>query len=117
MLPAQTALLTFAPHAVKMKKAHGSGARKGIAYAPAIGPPQETSLPSDERTALCMKYKERGAMRLDTIVYTVRQIDGDYARLVDGKGAELLMARALLPQEIDEGSRIIYEDYQYSMEP
>ncbi len=46
--------------------------------------------------------------------YMVEQIDGDYAHLrrVD----ELkLVARALLPMEITEGSRLHYELMQYTL--
>ena len=44
--------------------------------------------------------------------YMVEQIDGDYAHLrrVDEPDGELkLVARALLPMEITEGSRLHYE--------
>lgn len=50
--------------------------------------------------------------------YIVRQIDGDYAHLLeeDGDGQETkLVARALLPAEIYEGCRIRYELLQYFM--
>lgn len=44
--------------------------------------------------------------------YTVERIDGDYAYLRNDRdfGAELkCVARALLPEEINEGSRLHYE--------
>ncbi len=50
--------------------------------------------------------------------YIVEQIDGDYAHLrrVDEPEAELkLVARALLPMEITEGSRLHYELMQYTL--
>ena len=56
--------------------------------------------------------------------YIVEAIDGDYAHLrrVDaeasegGEGKELkLVARALLPPEITEGTRLLYEWMQYSV--
>lgn len=50
--------------------------------------------------------------------YIVQQIDGDYAHLkrVDGPEEELkLVARALLPEEIVEGSRLHYELMQYTL--
>lgn len=56
---------------------------------------------------------------LEACKYTVVQIDGDYAHLqkVGDESAELkLVARALLPAEIIEGSTLIYEMLQYRME-
>lgn len=54
--------------------------------------------------------------------YIVVSIDGDYAHLrrtddqADGATDELkLVARALLPPEIREGTRLLYEWMQYSV--
>lgn len=50
--------------------------------------------------------------------YVVEQIDGDYAQLrrLDAPEEELkLVARALLPQEIEEGTRLHYEMFEYSI--
>ena len=55
----------------------------------------------------------------ETIYYTVQSLDGDYANLVkdgDENGEPKVVARALLPAEISEGSRVKYEMMQYSME-
>ena len=55
---------------------------------------------------------------LESCKYVVEQIDGDYAKLrrVDEEDAELkLVARALLPAEIREGSVLNYEFLQYSL--
>ena len=60
-----------------------------------------------------------GARMLEAIVYVVEQIDGDYANLrrVDEPDSELkVVARALLPESIEEGSRLKYEMFQYSIE-
>ena len=54
----------------------------------------------------------------ETIYYTVQSIDGDYANLVKEDEPDTepkLVARALLPSEIEEGSRIKYEMLQYYM--
>ncbi|MCR5618634.1 MAG: chorismate--pyruvate lyase [Lachnospiraceae bacterium] len=56
---------------------------------------------------------------METFYYEVVSIDGDYANLkrTDIESDELkLVARALLPPEICEGSRLKYEFLQYSME-
>lgn len=50
--------------------------------------------------------------------YIVERIDGDYAllRREDAEAMEpKLVARALLPEEIREGSRLLYEYLQYSI--
>lgn len=54
----------------------------------------------------------------ETIYYEVVSIDGDYANLKikDDESGELkLVARALLPEAIKEGSELKYEMLQYSM--
>lgn len=54
---------------------------------------------------------------METFYYEVVSIDGDYANLkrTDIESDELkLVARALLPPEICEGSRLKYEFLQYS---
>ena len=55
---------------------------------------------------------------METWYYEVVNIDGDYANLkrTDIESDELkLVARALLPPEIMEGSRLKYELMQYQM--
>lgn len=53
--------------------------------------------------------------------YVVVDIDGDYAHLrrtdieTDGADELKLVARALLPAEIAEGTRLLYEWMQYSI--
>ena len=56
---------------------------------------------------------------METWYYEVVSIDGDYANLkrTDIETDDLkLVARALLPPEIMEGSRLRYELIQYRME-
>lgn len=55
---------------------------------------------------------------MNTFQYIVESIDGDYAhlrRLDDESGELKLVARALLPPEIVEGSKLLYEWMQYSI--
>ena len=47
--------------------------------------------------------------------YTVIKIDGDYAVLHDTEGNELLIARALIPEECDEGTRLHWENFEYTV--
>ena len=54
----------------------------------------------------------------ERIEYYVKRIDGDYAYLQredDPSAAEKCVARALLPAEIMEGSRLAYEMLQYEL--
>ncbi len=54
---------------------------------------------------------------METKYFTVSRIDGDYAWLRGEDPAEdpVFIARALLPSEIDEGSRLKYENFQFEM--
>ena len=55
---------------------------------------------------------------METWFYEVGSIDGDYANLrrTDMESEDLkLVARALLPPEITEGSRLKYEMMQYEI--
>lgn len=55
----------------------------------------------------------------ETVYYIVKSLDGDYANLIKEEEPDMepkLVARALLPAEISEGSRLKYEMLQYSME-
>ena len=56
---------------------------------------------------------------METWYYEVVSIDGDYANLrrTDIESADLkLVARALLPEEISEGSKLKYEMFEYIFE-
>ena len=55
---------------------------------------------------------------MDTIYYVVESIDGDYANFkrTDADSDELkLVARALLPDEIDVGTKLKYEAFEYEV--
>ena len=57
-------------------------------------------------------------MNLETMIFSVERIDGDYAHLkrLDQPAEDLrLVARALLPEEIREGSRLRYEMLEYEL--
>ena len=63
-----------------------------------------------------MRKEPRKAM--ETFYYEVVSIDGDYANLkrTDIESEDLkLVARALLPAEIFEGSKLKYEWMQYEL--
>ena len=53
---------------------------------------------------------------METKYYIVARIDGDYAWLNRTDAEEpLFIARALLPEEIDEGTKLKYEMLQYEI--
>lgn len=55
---------------------------------------------------------------METIFYVVESIDGDYANLrrTDEESEELkLVARALLPDGIGEGTKLKYECFEYEI--
>lgn len=54
---------------------------------------------------------------METKYYTVARIDGDYAwlRRTDKEEEPLFIARALLPEEVDEGTNLKYEMLQYEV--
>ena len=54
---------------------------------------------------------------METKSFIVARIDGDYAWLkrMDAEGEPLLIARVLLPEEIDEGTKLKYEMLQYEI--
>ena len=61
---------------------------------------------------------KKGGRRMNTYYYIVESIDGDYANLrrTDEESQEpKLVARALLPAEITEGTRLKYEWMEYSI--
>ncbi len=55
--------------------------------------------------------------KMETKYYIVARIDGDYAWLnrTDAEEEPLFIARALLPEEIDEGTKLKYEMLQYEI--
>lgn len=55
---------------------------------------------------------------MEAILYVVERLDGDYAHLRQVENPELdskLVARALLPENIAEGSQLLYEWLQYRL--
>lgn len=56
---------------------------------------------------------------METMYFEEVSIDGDYANLkrTDAPSDDLrVVARALLPEEINEGSRLRYEMFEYMLE-
>ena len=50
------------------------------------------------------------------MIYILTKIDGDYATLVEEKsGEELFIALALLPQGADIGTKLLCENFEFSI--
>ena len=47
--------------------------------------------------------------------YVVALINGNYAILEDENKEQISIARALLPMEINEGTRLLFENFQYTI--
>lgn len=59
-----------------------------------------------------------GGHGVDSVDYIVARLDGDYAYLVRLDGSldeEKCVARALLPAEINEGTKLHYEMFSYEI--
>ena len=54
---------------------------------------------------------------MEPIVYVVKRIDGDYAWLENTEHPErepVFIARALLPDTVFEGARLLFENFEYT---
>ena len=50
------------------------------------------------------------------MIYTVIKIEGEYATLSDDKnGEELFIALALLPENTDIGTKLLYENMEFTI--
>ena len=49
-------------------------------------------------------------------IYTLVRIDGEYAYIRDDNGEELFIAMALLPMGSDIGSRLVYANFEFSLQ-
>ena len=63
------------------------------------------------------KTTKEGRLPMETKYYVVSRIDGDYAWLdcTSAQEEPYFIARALLPMEADEGSRLKFENFQFEM--
>lgn len=52
---------------------------------------------------------------MEPIIYTVKKINGDYATLISNEGIENTVALFLLPMEIFEGTKLLCENFSYSV--
>ena len=59
------------------------------------------------------KEKERTAM--EPVYYTVQTINGDYAYLLSDSGVDNQVAMFLLPEGTDVGSRLLFENFEWTL--
>lgn len=52
---------------------------------------------------------------MEKVIYIVDKINGDYAIMHTEDGIENTVAMALLPIEIYEGAKLLYEDLSYNI--
>ena len=52
---------------------------------------------------------------MEPVHYTVDSIDGDYARMISDSGVENQVAMFLLPEGTDVGSRLVRENFEWSL--
>ena len=52
---------------------------------------------------------------MEPVFYTVQNINGDYAYLVSDTGVDNQVAMFLLPEGVDAGSRLVRENFEWSL--
>ena len=52
---------------------------------------------------------------MEPMYYTVQTINGDYAYLLSDTGVENQVAMFLLPDGTDTGSRLLFENFEWSL--
>ena len=58
--------------------------------------------------------REEGIM-VEPVYYTVDSIEGDYAHMISDSGVENQVAMFLLPEDTDVGSRLVRENFEWSL--
>ena len=57
----------------------------------------------------------RLSCQTEPIYYTVQTINGDYAYLLSDSGVDNQVAMFLLPEGTDVGSRLLWENFEWSL--
>lgn len=52
---------------------------------------------------------------MEPMYYTVQTINGDYAYMISDSGVENQVAMFLLPDGTDVGSRLLFENFEWSL--
>jgi len=52
---------------------------------------------------------------MDPVYYTVNSINGDYAYMVSDTGVDNQVAMFLLPEGTDVGSRLLFENFEWTL--
>ena len=74
-------------------------------------------MPGRSYTISLRENLREGDSTMETKTYVVDRIDGDYAWLncTSAQEEPYFIARALLPMEADEGSRLKFENFQFEL--
>lgn len=52
---------------------------------------------------------------MEPTYYTLQNINGDYAYLLSDDGVDIQVAMFLLPEGADIGSRLLYQDFTWTL--
>ena len=56
-----------------------------------------------------------GGQNMQPIYYTIKTINGDYAYMLSDEGVENQVAMFLLPDGVDVGSRLLFENFEWTL--
>ena len=62
-----------------------------------------------------LNTKSKGGRPMDPIRYTVTNINGDYAYMTSDAGVENQVAMFLLPDGVNVGSRLLFENFEWTL--
>ena len=57
----------------------------------------------------------KGGCKMEPVCYTVNTINGDYAYMTSDSGVENQVAMFLLPDGTDVGSRLLWENFEWTL--
>ena len=57
----------------------------------------------------------REVLGMEPVCYTVQTVNGDYAYLLSDSGVENQVAMFLLPEGTDVGSRLLWENFEWTL--
>ena len=58
---------------------------------------------------------EKEGAKMEPVIYTVNTINGDYAYMTSDSGVENQVAMFLLPEGADVGSRLLWENFEWTL--
>ena len=52
---------------------------------------------------------------MEPVYYTIKNINGDYAYMISDAGVENQVAMFLLPDGVNVGSRLLFENFEWTL--